>query len=84
VIRQAIAVFHAKDKPPQPELWIATHQLARPANCAFYSAVNHTLNSAPLAWPRRSAGSAPAASAAINCIHATKAAYSNEKQASVL
>jgi transposase len=38
-------VFHAKDKPLQPELWIATQQLARPAKSAFYSKLDHTLDS---------------------------------------
>jgi len=37
-------VFHAKDKTPQPELWIATNQLARPAKSAFYSKLDQTLD----------------------------------------
>ena len=39
-----MTVFHAKAKPPQPELWIATHKLARPAKSAFYSKLDHTLD----------------------------------------
>ena len=37
-------MFHAKDKTPQPELWIATNQLARPAKSAFYSKLDQTLD----------------------------------------
>ena len=40
-----MTVFHAKAKPLQPELWIATQQLARPAKSAFYSKLDHTLDS---------------------------------------
>ena len=40
-----MTVFHIKDKPLQPELWIATQQLARPAKSAFYSKLDHTLDS---------------------------------------
>jgi transposase len=39
-----MAVFHAKAKPPQPELWIATHQLARPTKSVFYSKLDQTLD----------------------------------------
>src|ERR1035441_5990198 len=39
-----MTVFHAKAKPPQPELWVATHKLARPAKSAFYSKLDHTLD----------------------------------------
>ena len=39
-----MTVFHAKAKPPQPELWIATHRLARPAKSAFYSKLEQTLD----------------------------------------
>ena len=34
----------AKAKPPQPELWIATHKLAQPAKSAFYSKLEQTLD----------------------------------------
>jgi len=39
-----MTVFHAKAKPPQPELWIATNQLARPAKSAFYCKLDQTLD----------------------------------------
>ena len=37
-------MFHAKAKPPQPELWIATNKLARPSKSAFYSKLDQTLD----------------------------------------
>ncbi len=40
-----MGVFYDKKKAPQPELWVATNQLARPAKSAFYSKLDQTLDS---------------------------------------
>ena len=38
-------MFHAKDKAPQQEMWVAANELARPAQSTFYFKVDQTLDS---------------------------------------